>query len=472
MKQMLAIVLALFIMASIFIPALAAGESGKAPDNSVKSGETDGSKTADAEKIAAAEKAKKDADSAATAEKDESALSAKDSKNKLDSVDGAGSTVDGEKRAAKKSRTVDSAGNKFILAKDARQSAKIEGDLAAIGGDTEVSRGVGGDVFTAGQNVIITDDEELQNVAAAGANVSVHVKKARNIYAAGGNVDLQVDDASKGVYIAGLSVTLAGTMTDAYVRAASANISGTIAENLIVRANNVTFDPDATVGGDVTIISKKRPDLPASIDPSKVTYKSPGVISSFKDGAFLGQTMFQRLLIILTVSGIVAAIILSLIMNAMRGGFFHERALQFKRYFWRDMLRGLAGIIVTPIIALLLIASVVGIPIGAVLLVVYAVAMYLAPVVSGVILGRLLFPKMNRFGSGVIATCFIWLLMLVPYLGIVVTVATSLYGIGSLIAAIPPRRNNKLKIRRVDETRDMHDDQHEHHDSPPVENPA
>ena len=344
-------------------------------------------------------------------------------------------------RTGSKSRTVSSADNTFILAKDARQTARTEGDLAALGGDAEVSRGVGGDIFAAGKNVLVTDDEELQNIAAAGANVNVHVKNARNIYAVGGDIDVQADDAAKGVYIAGLSVTLAGTMTDAYIAAASANISGTIAGNLTIRANNVTFDPDATVGGEITIYSRNRPSLPASIDPSKITYKTPGVIGRIRDGALSDMTLLQKLGIALTISGIVASTLISLLMNAMRGSFFHERAQGIKRFFWRDMLRGLAGVIVVPVLALLLFVSVAGIPVGAVLLLIYVVALYLAPVVSGVILGRLIFPKMNRFASGAIITCFIRLLLLVPYLGLVVATAAYLFGLGSLVSAIPPRRN-------------------------------
>ena len=442
---MLAIALALFILASAALPAFAA-EAGKADETTE------------------AEKSIEDGGSEKAAEKPEekSALDAKGSRRKLNSTDGADSSESGVTRS-RKARIIDSADNKFILARDARQTSRIDGDYAAVGDDAEVSRGVGGDVFAAGRNVLVTDDEELQNVAVAGANVNVHVKNARNIYAAGGDIDIQADDGAKGIYVAGLSVALSGAVTDAYITAASANVSGTVAQNLTVRANNVTFDPDATVGGDITIISKKRPVLPASIDPSNVTYKAPGVIGRWRDGGLRGQTALQKLGLILTVSGIVAAVVLSLVLNAMRGSFFHERALHFRRCFWRDMLRGLAGVIVAPVLSVLLLVSVVGIPIGAISLVICAVALYLSPIVSGVILGRLIFPKLNRFGSGAIVTCLIWLLMLVPYLGPVVSIAAHLFGVGSLIAAIPPRRKKLL----IHSSRDSEGGEHR-----PAENPA
>ena len=344
----------------------------------------------------------------------------------------------------RRDRKLESADNTFIMAGTARQTNRTEGDLAALGVDAEVSRGVGGDVFTAGRNVLVTDDEKLQNVAAAGANVNIHVKSARNIYAAGGDIDVQADENVKGVYIAGLSVTLSGTLTDAIIAAASVNIAGTIDKNLTIRAGNVTFDPDATVGGEITIFSKKRPVLPASIDPSKVTYKTPGVFGRLTDSG-AEQTVFGRLTLLLTISGVVAAALLSLVLNAMRGGFFHERAEGFRRFFWRDMLRGFAGVIITPVLALLLLVSVVGAPVGLLLLLLYAVALYLAPIVSGVVLGRLIFPKLSRFLSGAVVTLFVWLLMLVPYLGIAVTIASVLLGTGTLISAIPPRRN-RLRV--------------------------
>ena len=335
-------------------------------------------------------------------------------------------------------RRIDSAGNTFIMARTARQTGRTEGDLAAFGGDAEVSRGVGGDVFAAGRNVLVTDDEELQSIAAAGANVNIHVKDARNIYAAGGDIDIQADNTAKGVYAAGLSVTLAGSVTDAFIAAASVNVSGTVEKNLTIRAGSVTFDPDATVGGEITIFSRRRPALPASIDPSKVTYKTPGALGALTGASFAERTTLQRLGLIFAVSGIAAAMLLSFALNAIRGSFFHARAQGFKRLFWQDILRGFAGVIVIPVAVLLLLLSVVGVPVGIVLLLVYVAALYLSPIVSGVIFGRLIFPKRSRFLSGVIVTLFLQLLMLVPYLGIVVTAASALFGVGTLISAIPP----------------------------------
>lgn len=438
MKKMLAIILAVFILAV----TAASGFYAMAEDGA-----------AEAENTAQPED-KASEDTAENTTEEQSARESGSKRRQLRSTDGADNGQPIGKQLSKASRVVDSASNRFMLARDARQTAPIEGDYVALGDDAEVSRGVGGDVFTAGRNVLVTDDEELQNVAAAGGNVNIHVKNARNIYVAGADVDVQADDSAEGIYIAGLSVTLAGTMKDAYVAALSANITGTVAENLTIRANNVTFDPDATVGGEITIYAKNRPDLPASIDPAKVVFKKPGIVNTLRDGGWASQTALQKLGLILTVSGIAAAVLLSLALNAMRGGFFHERALGFKKSVGRDLLIGLAGIVVVPVLGLLLLASVVAAPIGAVLLALYGIALYLSPVVAGVILGRLIFPSLNRFGSGAIVTCLLWLLMLVPYLGIVISIASRLFGIGSLLAGIPPRRGKRLKAHRLkrDET--------------------
>ncbi|MDR0839246.1 MAG: hypothetical protein LBN99_06345 [Oscillospiraceae bacterium] len=334
----------------------------------------------------------------------------------------------------------ESAKNRFTLARDARQDRRTEGDLVALGEDTEVSRGVGGDVFTAGRNVIITDNEKLQNVAAVGVNVNVHVKTARNIYAAGGDVDVRADGGAEGVYLTGASVTLSGKARDAYIAAGSVNISGAVAENLTVRSDNIVFGADTTVGGKVTVISKKETRLPASIDPAKVTYRSPRAFSGAKNAAGEEQriSILRRLGVIIAASGVAAAIALSLLLNA-RGGFWKEKAERLPRGLGGDALRGVAALLVAPAVAIGLVFTVVGAPVGVLLLVMYLVALYLAPVAAGVIAGRAIFRRMNRFASGAICVGLLWTLMSLPYLRAPVAVVSVIYGLGAMTSGLARR---------------------------------
>ena len=340
---------------------------------------------------------------------------------------------------------IDSASNRFLFARDARQETRVEGDYAAVGEDAEVSRGVGGDVFAAGINVAVTDTDELQNVVAAGANVNVRVRSARNIYASGADLDVRADEKVGGVYLAGASVTLTGHAQDAYIVAQSTNISGEIAENLVIRSDNIVFGDDTTVGGHVTVYSKKHPTLPASINPAKVTYKTSaafGKAQSTVDSAAITaerESAFRRIMVIIGLSGTTAAIIVSLIVNALRGSFFGGKAQTLRHRFWLDSLLGLAAVIVIPVAAVALAFTVVGVPIAAVLLGTWAIALYLAPIAAGMVLGRAIMPRMNRYTSGAICVAALYALMLIPYLQIPVAIVATLYGFGALTSGIRHR---------------------------------
>ncbi|MDR0906949.1 MAG: hypothetical protein LBN00_12405 [Oscillospiraceae bacterium] len=352
---------------------------------------------------------------------------------------------------AAETKTVDTADNQFAVGSDARQEARVDGDFAALGADTEVSRGVGGDVFTAGQNVTVTDSDKLQNVLAAGANVNIRVKSARNIYAAALDLDVRADGEAQGVYLVGASVTLSGKARDAFIIARSANISGEIAENLNIRSDNIVFNADTAIGGNITIYSKNHPTLPSSIDPAKVTFKAPGAFGRAQNaaGEAARQSVLRRIAVIIGVSGVVAAVAVSLIVNALRGGFFGEKASTLRRRFWSDALFGLAAVIVVPVAAVGLMFTVVGVPVGALLLGVYAVAMYLAPIAAGLVAGRAAMPRLNRYASGAICVGALYALMLVPYLRVPVAVVATLYGFGALLSGA--RRREKRRVNNLAE---------------------
>jgi hypothetical protein len=345
---------------------------------------------------------------------------------------------------------VETADNEFTVKRTARQDGKTNGDFVAIAEDAEISRGVGGDVYALGRNVIVTDDDKLQNIAVGGANVNVSVKDARNIYAAGADLNVRADNAA-GVYLAGLGVTLTGDATDAYVVAGSAHIDGNIKENLVIRSDNVVFGDDATVGGRVTIYSKKHATLPDSIDSTRVTYKSPSLFGKNADAQNTGgaPTGIRRITLIFMVSGVVAAVLLSLGLNATRPEFFSGKADGFRRRVWGDLIRGLAAIIVLPVVAVALLFTVVGVPIGVLLAAAYAIVLYLAPVVTGTVLGRVIFKRMNRFASGAICVGILKILALIPWFGMFVSLAAALYGMGAVVGAVKFRSHERIENAKV-----------------------
>jgi len=328
-----------------------------------------------------------------------------------------------------------SASNKFSLSSNVIASEQATGDYIAFGETVKLEAGVAGDIITGGWNVIITDDNELQNVFAAGQNVTVRVKKARNIYAAGADIiSVNTTNEIKGAYLAGRNVSFDGTATDLMAVGASVTVSGTIYENLQIRSD------DITVGGHVTIYATVKPELPNTISESQVTFKR--IIQRNKDNEQAPAGGVSRTAVILAILSIITAIIIAILLTLFRGGFYRTHADVFKKKAWLSLLIGLLAFIVIPIAALLCMFTVVAIPISIIVLMLYGILLYLAPMKTGIVLGRAVLPKMNRFLAAGIGTLAVQLLLLIPYVKVLIFFLCAFYALGITAASLKPRKEN------------------------------
>jgi hypothetical protein len=332
---------------------------------------------------------------------------------------------------------VDSAGNKFDQADSVIADKAIDGDYVAFGSNIKLESGVKGDIIAGGMNIIITDDAAVQNIFAAGQNISVRAKSVRNIYAAGGIININSGTTAGGVYLMGATVTFGGTATDVNIAAPIVTVDGTVYDNLTIRSDRITFGRNVTVNGHVTIYGTVKPKMPPNIDESKVTFKR--VIHNNKN-AQTPAGGISRFKVIAAIISVVTAVVLALVLTLFWGGWFRTRSHEFNKRAWKMILWGLLAFIVTPVIALVCMVTLVGIPVGVIALALYAVLLYLSPVISGVVLGRRYLPKMNRFLAAGLGAAAISILMIIPYVKFVLFLATAFYTLGVIVTGLKPRR--------------------------------
>lgn len=334
----------------------------------------------------------------------------------------------------------DSAQNRFDFAGNVIADKSVEGDYVAFGATVKLESGVAGDIVAGGRNIIITDDNAVQNIFAAGQYITVRAKSARNIYAAAGDMTINAGTEAKGVYLLGGTISFGGTATDAYLAGASVNVDGTIYENLTIRSDHITFGKNVTVGGRVTIYGTVKPELPPTIDETQVTFKK---VMNLDRGNRLGaERGISRFSVIMAIVCIVTAVFIAVLLTLFRGGYFKARANEFKNRWGKTILAGLIAFIVVPVAALICMLTIFAIPVSVIVLILYGVLLYLSPVITGIVLGRLLMPKMNRYLSSSIGALVIRLLLLVPFVKIVVFLFCAFYTLGITVLSLKPRREN------------------------------
>lgn len=335
---------------------------------------------------------------------------------------------------------IDSAKNTFDFAGDVIADKRVEGDYVAVGGTVKLESGVGGDIIAAGRTVTITDENAVQNIYAAGQYVTVRAKSVRNIYAAGGDITVNNGTEAGGVYLVGGSISFGGTANDVYLAGVSVKADGMVYENLVIRSDHITFGKNVTVNGRVTIYATVKPKLPPNIDESKVTFKK--IILREKGNEQLSEKGISRLAVLLAASTVVASGFLAFLLTLFRGAWFKARANELKKRAGKSILFGLIAFIVIPVAAIVCMLTVFAIPVSIIVLMLYGIVLYLSPVISGIIVGRLVLGRMNRFLSAILGAAVITLLMLVPILKVVLFLASAFYTLGIIVIGLKPRREN------------------------------
>lgn len=334
----------------------------------------------------------------------------------------------------------DSANNKFDFAGNVMADKNVEGDYVAFGGTVKLESGVTGDIITGGRNIIITDENAVQNIYAAGQYITVRAKSVRNIYATGGDITINAGTDVKGAYLLGGTISFGGTAVDVYMAGASVTVDGTVYENLVVRSEHITFGKNVTVNGHVTIYATVKPKLPPNIDESKVTFKR--IMHTDKGNMGLSERGISRLQVIMAIVSIITAIFIALLMTLFRGGYLKVKALELKKRWGKALLFGLIAFIVIPVGALICMLTIFAIPVSIIILILYGVLLYLSPVITGAILGRMTMVEMNRFISAGLGAAIVKLLLLVPYLKFVVYLVCAFYALGITVMSLKPHREN------------------------------
>lgn len=327
-----------------------------------------------------------------------------------------------------------SASNRFVFDETVSVTQNTEGDLGAFGNTITLIGAAAGDVFAFGGTVKVACPDVGGNVFSMGNSLTMEGVTARNIYAAGNMLTIAPTVEANAAYLGGATVYFGGTAKELYATGGTITIDGTILGNAVVSSDNITVGDSAIIGGTLTIYGATEPVLNGAIDQSKVHFIQTEAASSTKAVNALDSIRKWAF-------SIVTAAILAVLLTLLFGKFFKARADELRAKVGKSLLWGLLVLIVLPIACILVFITVVGIPVGIFLLIFYGVFLCLAPAYTGVVLGRLLLKKTNRYLSAMAGAAAVRLLMIIPILGTLVYLACAFYTLGSLAMSL--RLNEK-----------------------------
>ncbi len=339
----------------------------------------------------------------------------------------------------------------------------VNDDLYVAGGSIIIDGTVNGDVWAAGQTIIINGQIKGSLLAAAqevtiNGEVAHAARIAGNFLKVNGNVngDLfafgsNLNIASK-ANIGGDIVMGAGTARidgnvagDIKGGGGQITISNGIGGNVDMEVDKLTITSSANIQGNLTYTSGNKADIQSGAQIKGATnQKIPEVKEPAKKGVFaiIGGKVLGFLMIL--VIGIVLIVITPRKISAM--------AKSIQSHPWQSLGWGALILFITPIAAIIVCFTVIGIPIALITLALYGIAIYLSQIPVSILIGRLILTRSREVESKgmliaalAIGLAILALLKWIPVVGFIVSLATVLFGIGSLISSQMRLRTEKAQ---------------------------
>lgn len=321
----------------------------------------------------------------------------------------------------------------------------VTGDLFAAGGKLAVDADVGGMVVIAGGELSL-NRETRGNVFAAGRDIRLNGRADGNVRMAGGRVNFNPQSTVAGnATLAGRNLELEGSI-GGYLLAAGQRIflNGRVDGDVMVAGETIELGPEAMIRGRLTY----RAEEFKRADGAQVEGDVEARPLDRRPGAG-GMSIIGSLVWALGLA-VVGAICIS--MSPLRTW---EVSETIRGRFGMSLGYGLLVLIGLPIAAAVAMITLIGIPLGLLLLFAYPILLLLGYVHAGIALGD---TGLRRFRGGtafadrnprilgaLAALVLLMLIALIPYLGFLICLLAATVGAGGLVAVL-------RKSRRPDST--------------------
>jgi cytoskeletal protein CcmA (bactofilin family) len=347
-----------------------------------------------------------------------------------------------------------------VLAGEFRVTGDVDGDIEALAGEINIDANVDGDIEVIGGDINI-NGEVRGWVEAAGGNIEIGAIVHGNVRAAAGNVDF--DGHSFGnVELAGGQVHVTEfAVIDERARLAAEDviISGTINGDVEIIAGRLTIDETAVITGTIDYEGAHQPDV-----ADGATLAHP-VTYTYRDFEFGWKHVLEELDIDIDIENPLGAIVLvfGMIGAAIFASAFLVGVLAIviapkgvgsvaRSFRRRPALSLLLGFILIPMLPIslgilsgILAVTIIGIPLVALLWILYVPAQYLAFTLGAIAIGDLLLNRNSgtrSMGMGMrILSLFVAVIVLsalsfIPLLGLLIGFLVQCIGLGSWTLAI------------------------------------
>ena len=281
--------------------------------------------------------------------------------------------------AARDSSSPSVSRNIYMAGGNVRPTAPVKGDLYAAGGRVTVEHPVQGDATLAGGAVTVRapigDDLRV-----AGGDINVESTVGGELYASGGNIML-----SNAAFVADAVTLYAGSVTidgkvngPLKVYAQKIVLNGEVARDVELNADQIELGPQAKLGGALRYSSNALFKTAEGVTTGGAVTRGDamnGRPDMHRDREWHGQMMGSGLGWAGGVASFVALLAASALFLLVFTGFSRRASDRIMATPWPSLAAGTAVLLGTPMLAMLLIITLIGIPLGIALMMLFPLMM-------------------------------------------------------------------------------------------------
>lgn len=337
----------------------------------------------------------------------------------------------------------------------------VEGNLIKAGGIIEINGAVNGDVIVAGSSVTI-NGAVAGDVIAAGSSVRVlgpvggSVRVAASIIEVGGEVE-------RNVWAVGSSVLIsenASVAWDVYAAGATVEIKSPVAGNIWLAGQNIILDNEVSQNAKVSLdetgslILGEATTISGSLDynansENQLTVREGAQVvgtTTFNhldlQTGFNADKAFDKFYIFFQIIALFSLLVVGLLFIGLVPKLLLNIHDQMLKKPWPSIGWGVIFLLLTPIISFLLMLTVIGLPLGLILIPIYLITLYFAKVFAGFTLGLWLMNKMSKdkkYKGSLVLPLVLGLLIFIiltgiPVIGFIIKVILVLWALGALFS--------------------------------------
>ncbi len=315
----------------------------------------------------------------------------------------------------------------------------VNGDLWACGNTITVNGEVKGSIVAIGQTVSINGNVgHAARLAGEKVNISGNVSGDLIVFASEATISSQAKIDGDFLFGSG-NVRMDGPIgRNVKGGGSDVTISNVVGGNAELSVENLTLTSTANIQGNLTYTSKNEADIQAGARVGGKTIQNMPEVKKPAPFSGIGGKILGFLMAFVT------GLIIILVVPRRSA----SAADSIRNKPWASLGWGAVILFATPIAAILVCFTVIGIPVGLISLALYAVAVYISQVFVSLFLGRWIIGRFRETDSkaimvGALASglAIITILKLIPYLGFWIGLAVALFGLGAVLVSETTSRN-------------------------------